>query len=322
MVKGKRRLKVGFVMDPMEKLLYRYDSSITIMKELQKRGHLIFYLEPKDMFYTSRSVCADVRRVSVGKRNRFEIKARQTMDLKTLDVVFNRKDPPFDIDYLYLTQLLGLLEPKVFVVNSPRGLQKANEKLYILEWTKWIPPTLVTNDPEKIEAFWRKQKTDVILKPLDQKGGKGIRLLAKKSARAHWILGQATSGGTRWIMAQKFIKQGLTQGDKRILLLDGKVIGVFRRLPKKGEFRANLTLGGTSKTASLTQQERRLVRSLFPKLKKDGLYFVGLDVVAGRLIEINVTSPAGITEINELGGAPPEARISDFLEAQVSKRSR
>ncbi len=206
-VKGRRSLNIGFVMDPMEKLLYRYDSSIAIMKELQKRGHLIFYLEPKNIFYASRSVYGDVRQVSVGKKNRFEIKARKTIDLKTLDIVFNRKDPPFDISYLYLTQLLALLEPGVFVANSPRGLQKANEKLYILEWAQWIPPTIVTSDPEKIEAFWRSQKTNVILKPLDQKGGKGILLLPKKARRVNQILGRATSGGTRWVMAQKFIKQ-------------------------------------------------------------------------------------------------------------------
>ena len=316
------RLKIGFVMDPMEKLLYRYDSSISIMKECQKRGHLIFYLEPKNIFYSRNSVYGDVRQVSVGKKNRFEIRAQKTIDLKTLDVVFNRKDPPFDMNYLYLTQFLAMLEPHVFVVNSPRGLQKANEKLYILEWARWIPPTIVTNDPEKIEAFWRKQRAGVILKPLDQKGGKGIRLLRKKEKRFHGILGQATSGKTRWVMAQKFIKEGLTQGDKRILLLNGKVIGAFRRLPKKGEFRANLTLGGTSRTTLLTQKEHRLVQSLIPKLKKDGLYFVGLDVVAGRLIEINVTSPAGITEINVLEGRHPEAWIVDFLEARVLSRRR
>ncbi len=317
-----RRLKIGFVMDPMEKLLYRYDSSIAIMKECQKRGHRIFYLEPKHIFYAANSIYADVRHVSVGKKNRFEIKAVKTIDLKTLDIVFNRKDPPFDINYLYLTQLLALVESDVFVINSPRGLQKANEKLYILEWAKWIPPTIVTNDPGKIEQFRRSQKSDVILKPLDQKGGKGIRLLPKRTRHANRTLGQVTSRGTRWVMAQKFIEQGRTRGDKRILLLDGKMIGAFRRLPKKGEFRANLTLGGKSQTTSLTREERRLLRSLIPKLKKDGLYFAGLDVVGGRLIEINVTSPAGITEINLLGGARPEARIADFLEARAWKRKR
>lgn len=316
------RLKIGFVMDPMEKLLYRYDSSITIMKECQRRGHSIFYLEPRDIFYAAGAVCAETREVRIGKKNRFEIKTRKTIDLKTLDIVFNRKDPPFDINYLYLTQLLTLIESDVFVVNSPHGLQRANEKLYILEWAKWIPPTFVTNDPGKIEQFWRKQKSGVILKPLDEKGGKGIRLLPKKTKRAGRILAQATRRGTRWIMAQKFIKQGLTQGDKRILLLDGKVIGAFRRLPRKGEFRANLTLGGTSKTTFLTRKERRLVSSLAPKLKKDGLYFVGLDVVDGRLIEINVTSPAGITEINLLEGARPQEQIADFLEARAWKRKR
>jgi glutathione synthase len=314
-------LKIGFVMDPMGKLDMDYDSSISIMTEARRRGHKIYYLEPGDLFVIKNEVFANARQISIPSRAAgFQILSRKQINLKSLDIVFNRKDPPFDLAYLYLTQVLELIEPKVFVVNSPSGVRNANEKLSILEFPKWIPPTVVTNNPEQIEVFQKRLRADLIVKPLDQKGGAGIKLLKWKSANTTRLLNQMTKNGTKWLMAQKFLKRAVRAGDKRILLLNGKILGQFHRIPMPGEFRANLCLGGNYKTASLTARERSLVREIAPALVRKGLYFAGIDVIDGFLIEINVTSPAGITVIDELEKKRVEVEVLNFLEQRVSDR--
>lgn len=318
--KRRKKLNIGFVMDPIQKLFYAEDTSISIMEEAQKRGHHIYYFEPHQLFWRGKNLHAHVRLVNASLSCGVRVFSEKKLDLKKLDVIFNRKDPPFDLSYLYLTQLLELLEPDVFVINAPRGVRKANEKLYILHFAEWIPPTIVAKEPSEIERFQKVNEFDLILKPLDQKGGAGIRLLTQNSKHKTHILSQATRSGTKWIMAQKFLKKNLTDGDKRILLLNGKVIGQFTRIPKRGEFRANLSLGGRKVPATLTPREHALIRSLQPQLVRDGLYFVGLDVIDGYLVEINVTSPAGIPAIIELEGKHPESHVVNFLEAATSHR--
>ena len=344
-LKRTRAIKIAFLLDPMEKIHLEWDSSMSLMMEAERRGHRVFYVEPRELFYRDKTIFARAREVSTSRENGFRILNETTLDLKTCDAVFNRKDPPFDMAYYSLTLLLDLLAPHTLVVNSPAGLRKANEKLYILEFPEWIPPTLVSNNPEQILAFGRAHKTDLILKPLDQKGGEGIKLLPLNSAQKGVILRRQpkdlraqilrfaqndkggfnilkpmTHSGTRWIVAQKFLKKNLTHGDKRILLLNGNAIGQFSRIPKAGEYRSNLSLGGKAVRAVLTSKERKLVKALRPKLLRDGLYFVGLDVVDERLIEINVTSPAGFPEINELEGKRPEVLVVDFLQKLALRR--
>ncbi|MBI3999002.1 MAG: glutathione synthase [Candidatus Omnitrophica bacterium] len=315
-----KQLQIGFIMDVMEKILLRWDTSMAIMIEAQNRGHKIFYIEPDDLFLRNESPWGNIREVIVSRTFGFRVVKHKLINLNTLDVIFNRKEPPFDVSYLYLTQMLELLEPEVFIINSPSGVRKANEKLYILEFPDWIPPSLVSNCPERINAFRRKLKSDLILKPLDQKGGAGIKLLLFRTKKVDHLLNQMTKNGTRWVIAQKFLKRNLMFGDKRILLLNGEVIGQFARIPKRGEFRSNLSLGGKHVRATLTEKERELARALKPKLLRDGLYFAGIDVVDSKLIEINVTSPAGITEVNELEGKHPEVQVVDFLEVKAPRR--
>ena len=312
-----RKLKIVFIMDPMEKLLLKFDTSISIMMEAQNRGHQIYYIEPREIVYQNNSLHAHARQVIASSQFGFRICSESRLDLKTCDVVFNRKEPPFDLGYLYLTQLLERLEPAVFVINSPEGVRKANEKLYILEFPELIPPTFVSKNIDEIELFRKKEKSDLILKPLDQKGGEGIMLLPWKIKKPREILSRMTLCGTKWIVVQRFLKRNLTEGDKRILLLNGEILGQYRKIPKKGEFRANLSLGAKYVKTDLNSEELKLVESLKSKLKRDGLYFSGIDVVDGKLIEINVTSPAGIPEINELERRHPEVRVVNFLEEQA-----
>ena len=306
----------------MEKLLLKYDTSLMIMMEAQNRGHQIYYIEPREITYQNNSLYADAREVIASSQFGFRVVSKESLDLKTCDVVFNRKEPPFDLGYLYLTQLLECLEPKVFVINSPAGVRKANEKLFILKFPEWIPETLVSRNMEEIEAFFKKQKADIILKPLDQKGGEGVMLLPSKTKKPREILSQVTLCGTKWIMAQRFLKRNLTDGDKRILLLNGEILGQYRKIPKKGEFRANLSLGATYVKTDVSAQEGKLVLALQSKLLSDGLYLAGIDVVDEKLIEINVTSPAGIPEINELERIHPEVRVVNFLEKQANVIAR
>ena len=315
-----RSLNVAFIMDAMNKLLIEADTSISIMMEIQRRGHHVFYIEPHELIYENGSVFADARKVIASSKHGFKIISKKRWDLRSFDVIFNRKEPPFDIQYLYLTQLLEVVEPNVFVINSPQGVRKANEKLYILEFPEWIPKTMVSNNAQEIENFRMKLKNDLVLKQLDQKGGQGIELLRWKENHASTTIRKMTEGGKKWIMAQRFLKRDLIEGDKRILLLNGEVLGQYQKIPKKGEFRANLSLGAKFVKTTLNQKDKKLVRDLRPKLIRDGLYFVGIDVVDGKLIEINVTSPAGIPEINELEQARPEVRLVDFLEEQALSR--
>lgn len=313
----RHKLKIGFIMDPMEKLLLKYDTSITIMMEAQNRGHQIYYLEPRELVYEEGSIFANAREVIASNQFGFRVMSQFRLDLKTCDVIFNRKEPPVDISYLYLTHFLELLEPNVFIVNSPAGVRMANEKLYILNFPNWIPDSFVSRSVEEIENFRKHLKADLILKPLDQKGGDGIMLLPNKIKKPREILSRATLCGTKWIIAQRFLKQVLKTGDKRVLLLNGDVLGQYGKIPKTGEFRANLSLGAKFVKTELTAEEQQLVLALKPKLLKDGIYFAGLDIVDGKLIEVNVTSPAGIPEINELEGTRPEARLVDFLERKT-----
>ena len=318
--KARRCLRIGFVMDPMKDLV-EGDTSSTIMMEAEKRGHEIWYIEPKDLYVKNSAVFSKAKQVCVSGGPRFQVLKSAEFQLSKLNLVFNRKDPPFDVSYLHLTQVLELIANRVPIVNDPVGVRKANEKLYILEFPKWIPPTLVTQNPAQIEKFQNKLKSTLILKPLDQKGGTGIQLLPRQSKAKKRILNQITRHGKKWIMAQKFLKINLTRGDKRILFLNGKVIGQYRKIPKPGEFRANISLGGNYERTDLTKRERQMARELGPQFIRDGLYFVGIDAVDGFLIEINVTSPAGITEIIELEGKHPEVEVVNLLEALALRHS-
>ncbi len=302
-------------MDSMEKILLPYDTSLTIMVEAQKRNHRIFYAEPKNFLLDQKKLAVDVREVWANQKRGFKVLCKKRIDASQVDVILIRKDPPFDLEYLYMTYLLETISDQTLCINSPKGIRDANEKLFSFQFKKWVPPSIVTSNLEEILSFQENLRSDVILKPLNQKGGSGILLLPKNSKRKSQIIGRATKAGTQTILAQKFLKKGLTSGDKRILLLDGEILGAFGRIPKRGEFRANLSLGGTSKKVTITNRERVLVHELKPTLKKRGLIFVGLDLIDGFLTEINVTSPAGIFDINELYGTALESKVVDWIEA-------
>jgi glutathione synthase len=234
--------------------------------------------------------------------------------------VMIRKDPPFDTAYLHLTQQLDLIKEHTLVVNDPAGLRAANEKLYALQFEEWMPQTLVTRDREAILEFTRSVGGRAVLKPLDGAGGSGVVTLSVDDKNARALTDLLTQEGRSQAMVQAFQPE-VERGDKRVLLLDGECIGAILRVPRADEFRANIHVGGSVVATQLTAYEQKLVSALGPRLRQDGLYFVGLDLIAEKLIEVNVTSPTGIQELGRLTQTEPEARVIEWIEERVRSRA-
>ncbi|HXV27990.1 MAG TPA: glutathione synthase, partial [bacterium] len=230
----------------------------------------------------------------------FLISSPVLLPLTQFDLVLIRKEPPFDATYLYLTQILETTADQVPMVNHPRGIRNANEKLAILNFSSWIPETLVTNSAEKIIDFQKRIQDDLVIKPLNLMAGKNIIRLKFKSRTAARTVRKATRNSREFVMAQRFLKGRGKTADKRILILDGDVLTAFEKCAPKGDFRSNLSLGATARSTKLTAKEMKLVKELKPYLLREGLRFVGIDVLCERLIEINVTCPSGLVEARDL----------------------
>lgn len=316
-------------MDPLESLDLAWDTSLCLLRELQRRGHETYLFTPSDLSSISNRVKGRGYLIrSLGSR-RYHQGLKKNFDLASFDAVFIRKDPPFDSGYLALTYLLEPLAKQTRVINHPRGIRNANEKLFGLAFKRWSPPTLVTADPSEILAFQKKIRSGLVIKPLYEKGGKGVFRLSPHPnplpSRGEGRVRGTTVGELRRlrkfiqngipVVAQKFISVAPGSGDKRILIWRGKILGGFLRIPRAGEFRSNLSLGGRFVPCTITESERRLVSDLGPVLAKEGLSFVGIDVRGGKLIEVNVTSPAGLVELDQLYGSQATAKVVDDLES-------
>jgi glutathione synthase len=233
-----------------------------------------------------------------------------------------RKDPPADAAYLYATMLLSLAdERQTFVLNNPAGLREANEKLYSLNFPDAIPPTLVTYEIPRLKSFLEEQGGEMIVKPLDGHGGEGVFLATSKDRNLGAILETVTQFETRLIMAQRYLPEA-RKGDKRLIVLDGEPLGCTLRVPRDDEHRGNIHVGGNCVKAPISARDREICRMLKPRLERDGLYFVGLDIIGDYLTEVNVTSPTGVQEIDRLDGANLEGKVIDFVESRVAELRR
>ncbi|HYD09367.1 MAG TPA: glutathione synthase, partial [Acidimicrobiales bacterium] len=247
----------------------------------------------------------------------FVVGERRELDLTEVDVVLVRTDPPFDRAYLHLTLVLDLLDGITPVINAPRGLRDANEKLYALRFPSVTPPTMVAADVERLRAFAVEQGAAVV-KPIDGHGGRGVLVVRPDDDNAPAILDAATDRGRTPVVAQRYLP-GVRDGDKRILLLDGEPLGgAVLRLPAAEDFRANICVGGTVEVVDLDDADRRIIDAVAPSLRADGLVFVGLDVVADMLTEVNVTSPTGLRQLTDLGGGRPDLDVIRWLEQRVA----
>jgi len=311
-----RHLSMAFLMDPIESIDIAGDTSFVMMLEAQRRGHRVFYLEPGDLGVSDGRPVARVRPVTLrreaGRHADVGPDHLVTLD-DDIDVLFQRKDPPVDAEYVASTQMLTLCR-RCRVLNRPSGILAANEKLYAQHFAEFMPETEVSRSIPKLVDFMAKVGGEMIVKPLDGRGGEGIFHVRHDDRNLFSILEQATGFGSRWTMAQRYLG-AIRDGDKRILLVDGEPIGALLRVPSDKEVRANLHVGGRPEKAEVSDGDRAIIERIQPFLRRDGLFFVGIDVIGGLLTEINVTSPTGVQEINALDGVKLEERILDGVEA-------
>lgn len=316
-------LRIGFLMDPIDGLLVGHDTTFAFMFECQRRGHEIHYFEQKDLGFRGDRAAARMRTVRVRrvKGSHYEILAEKVTPLSSLDVLFLRKDPPVDIAYLHATHFADLAgsEARTFIVNDPAGLRDANEKLYALRYPDLMPLTLVSNDLAAIRAFLDEVGGEMVVKPIDGFGGRGVLHVRRDDRNTSSLLELVTDHGCQAIVAQQYLPES-REGDKRIIVLDGEPLGAMLRVPNEDDVRANLAAGGRFTKAALSARDREICGRLAPDLRRRGLYFVGLDVIGSYLTEVNVTSPTGIEEINALDGIAIERNVMDFVEAKASER--
>jgi glutathione synthase len=315
------KLRMAFVMDPVGTINTEKDTTYVLMLEAQARGHEVLYLELKDLFVKNAKAFGSAARITLKRgADYYKLGGSETVEMETFDAVWMRKDPPFNQDYIYATYILSLIDPgKTKVINNPRGIRESNEKLYTLYFPEWIPSSVVTKDISQLNKFLTEAGGEIVVKPLDGHGGEGVFYVREGDRNSNVILETVTSFGKQYVLAQKFIKE-VSEGDKRIILLNGEPLGAVLRVPKPGgEFRCNFHSGGSPAKSELTDRDLNICKTLSPRLRNDGLYFVGLDVIGGYITEINTTSPTGVQEINRLDGVKLEADVIDFTEALCSR---
>jgi glutathione synthase len=316
------RPRLGVVMDPIGSININKDSTFAMLLEAQARGWPISYMEQNDLFLRDGESFARQRPLQLFEdaSRWFEWGEERTEPLSALDVILMRKDPPFDMEYVYTTYLLERAEDAgALVVNKPRSLRDANEKLFTAWFPQCTPPTLVTRSAAHILGFLN-EHGDIILKPLGGMGGESVFRLRRGDPNTNVVLETLTVDESRFAMAQRFIPE-IAQGDKRILLVDGEPIPyALARIPAKGETRGNLAAGGTGVGVPLSERDRWICAQVGPVLREKGLLFVGLDVIGDYLTEINVTSPTCIRELDRLYGLHISAGLMDAIAARLSGR--
>jgi glutathione synthase len=315
-----RKLKIGVVMDPVDKINIDKDTTFVLMLEAQQRGHEVYFMELDDLFVRGGTPEGRFRRLELVRATpHYQLGECSIGALEEFDSVWMRKDPPFDLKFFFVTHLLSLIDQsKCFVMNSPKGLREANEKLYALRFPEQIPQTLVTSDMARLRSFMTELGGEMIIKPLDASGGSGVFYLNEQDRNTNSILEVASDNGRRLVMAQRYLPE-IRQGDKRIIVLNGEPLGAVLRVPLESETRGNIHVGGQCVKTEVTGRDKEICAALAPLLRTDGLYFVGLDVIGSFLTEVNVTSPTGIQEINALNQVRLESNLVDFVEQRVAK---
>jgi glutathione synthase len=307
-------LKIAVQSDPIELFDIAGDSTFAMMLAAQERGHSLFIYHVKTLAYEGGTLSAEGWAVKVKdvKGSHFELGPKKRIDLSTQDVILMRQDPPFDMGYITATHLLDMIHPKVLVVNDPTEVRNAPEKLFILRFPELMPPTLITRDERELEKF-RQHHGDIILKPLYGNGGAGVFRTHGADQNFSALLELFSQAYKEPYIAQKYLP-AVRKGDKRIILVDGKVAGAINRVPAAHDNRSNMHVGGVAEPASLTKREHEICEAIGPELKRRGLIFTGIDVIGDYMTEINVTSPTGIRQVKRFGGADIAALIMDAIE--------
>jgi glutathione synthase len=314
-------LRVAVQMDPLESVGIAGDSTFALMLSAQARGHRLFHYAAEALTYEDGRVRALAREVTVRKvaGDHFTAAGAAPIDLgRDIDVVLMRQDPPFDIGYITATYLLERIAGETLVVNDPRSVRDAPEKLFVLDFARFMPPTLITRSLDELKAFHRRHG-EIVVKPLHGNAGAAVFRIGRDGTNLAALAELFSSVWREPYIAQAFLPS-VAEGDKRIVLVDGEVAGAINRKPGAGEIRSNLAAGGTAHATHLTDREREICAALAPELKARGLLFVGIDVIGGHLTEINVTSPTGIVAIDAFNGSDTPGLIWDAIEAKVAAR--
>ena len=315
----KKHFKIAIQMDPLEKINPKEDSTFVIAQEAQRRGYQLFHYSPKDISLKNNTIIAKgcyFKIINQGKKF-FKKQKKISINLNQFHCVLVRQDPPFNMEYITATYFLEMLNQKVLVVNNPTEIRNNPEKLSMFNFKNLIPHTLISEDLNEIQNFIKKYKF-TILKPLYGNGGEGIEKVTKGSLKNKTIIQRMIKKYKGAIIAQKFIKE-ISQGDRRIILIDGEYVGSVARIPKKGSIKANFHAGGSAQRSGLVFKDRKICSKLKPYLKKKGLFFTGIDAIGNYLTEINVTSPTGMQEINRLDNTKLEKIFWDKLEKKIKK---
>ncbi len=309
-------LTVAVQMDPIEAIKIAGDSTFALMLEAQARGHKLLCYTADRLSLRDGRVTAAARPVRVRDKlgDHFTLGDLALTDLGTVDVVLLRQDPPFDLAYITSTHMLEVVHPQSLVVNDPASVRNAPEKLFVLQYPHLMPATLISRDRAAIDAF-RDQHGDVVMKPLYGNGGAAVFKVAVKDPNFGSLFDLFTATFREPWVIQRFLPR-VSEGDKRIILVDGVAAGAVNRVPAENDIRANMVRGGAARATDLTPRELEICETIGPELKKRGLIFVGIDVIDGNLTEINVTSPTGLRAIKNLGGPDIAATIWDTIEAK------
>ena len=319
-------LKVAVQMDPIETVSIDGDSTFALMLEAQRRGHRLWHYDVKHMSLhegkgesrTGRLI-ARARPVTVQRvaGDHYKFGTPALLDLGTMDTVLMRQDPPFDMAYITATHMLEHIHPKTLVVNDPKQVRDAPEKLLVTHFPQLMPPTLITWDPEAVRAF-RAEHRDIIVKPLFGNGGAGVFRIREDDENLASLLEMHWARSREPLMIQRY-ERAVRKGDKRIILVDGEPLGAVNRVPAAGEARSNMHVGGRPERSPLTERDREICATIGPMLRENGLIFVGIDVIGDYLTEINVTSPTGLQEIARFDGTDLSVAIWDRIEAKIGR---
>ncbi|MFT6152711.1 MAG: glutathione synthase [Bermanella sp.] len=316
-------IKLGIVMDPIEGIAFKKDTSIALLDAAQRKGWELYYMEQGDLNLEQGRAMASMTKLTVkmDPENWFEKGETEYLPLSTLNIVLMRTDPPFDNEYIYSTYILERAENEgTLIVNKPQSLRDCNEKVFATAFPDCCPEVLVTKDAARLKNF-HKTHQDVIFKPLDGMGGSSIFRLKHDDPNVSVIIETLTKYGQETIMAQKYIPE-IKQGDKRILMIDGEPVShALARIPQKGETRGNIAAGGIGVTQPLTERDYWIAKQIGPTLKEKGLIFVGLDVIGDYLTEINVTSPTCVREISRDSGQDISMMLMDAIEKRLNSQT-
>ena len=315
-------LTVAVQMDPMEGINIAGDSTFHIMLAAQARGHRLYHYLAPDLTYRDGRVLAKARPVKVQKveGDHFAFGEPELLDLgRDVDVVLMRQDPPFDLSYITATHLLERVQAETLVVNDPASVRNAPEKLFVLDYARFMPPTMITRDLAEVRSFLS-QHGEIVVKPLYGNAGNAVFHVGQSGANISALVELFNASWVEPFMVQAFIP-GVAQGDKRIVLIDGEIAGAINRIPGEGEIRSNLAVGGSAAKTELTDRELEICAAMGPELKRRGLLFVGIDVIGGEwLTEINVTSPTGIVSVDAFNGTDTGGMIWDAIDARLAER--